>query len=482
MAVVCTQCVPFAPPTNDPREQLDQLESEIARLEHMLASLVQRRPPLKCNVNRHYSPMLALPSEICCEIFSACFPPDLSTWGKTTPLLLGSVCTAWRNLAWSMPWLWNTIYLSKSHLSDIHPTLVEEWISRSAHRPLSITLRLSALKYTLSCPACPLSQIMNVLFANSSRWYTIDIDVPSTCPISTHSDQTPLEFPLLTSASMAVSFPHDHQLDLFLRAPLLHDVTLRNFQLEYVSLPFQQVTHLHLNPTTVRGCLSVLKSFPNLTHCTFESITYSDVVDPVITRSSSLVVLNIINSTSTPLSEILDSIVIPNAKELEFCVTGSPFSSWSFGSLITRSCCDLQRLSLRGLRISERQLWNCLQAIPSLLSLSVKDIPELGQNTIRILNPQHQVRSASPTCLLLPLLIELCITSLASINAEDIVSMLEARWMGENNVARLRKFRFVKSGTPMEVDPKYSSRVAQLAKEGLDLSFVDGEQSPDMDP
>ncbi|KAF5375912.1 hypothetical protein D9615_008199 [Tricholomella constricta] len=468
---------------DDPRQQLLELECEISRVEALLAKLVQRRVPLKRKINRRFAPMLSLPVELCSEIFTTCFPPTWDTEGTCSPLILGQVCTAWRNLAWSMPWLWNNVFLSSTRPTPAHVELLEEWIARSANLPLSIHLRLKIENADVDMR--DVTHLMDAVARCSKRWRTINFEVPFFFPADPYvSNLIPTKFPILTSAAIQVEHVRT-PLNLFIDAPQLQDVQLIGFPRNSFDLPWDHITRLRLNPTTVQQCLELLGTAPNLIHCIFENITRSDVVNPTPILAPSLQSLEVISFTHTPISELLDTLRIPNVLDLSFHVTGNTFPHWSFISLMVRSSCVLQRLSLNAVRISEWQLWECLEAVPSLLSLRLINIDRLSNDTIRVLNPQNHTMLGSQKYLL-PMLQELVYTGALEINFLAMANTLYSRWMGvgasvstpsADNVAQLQSFKFTTSAPAVfGTDEKVQlGHMQQLVKEGMDISLVTRE-------
>ncbi|GLB42872.1 hypothetical protein LshimejAT787_1203210 [Lyophyllum shimeji] len=471
------------PCLDDPRMQLVELESEILRVEALLVKLVQRRIPLKRKINRRYSPMLSLPVELCSEIFTTCFPPNAAMEGTESPLLLGWVCTAWRNLAWSLPWLWNNVYLSTARPTSVHVELLEEWIARSADLPLSIHLKIKPASADVNMR--DVTHLMDVVARCSKRWRSINFDVPFFFPADPClSNLIPSHFPLLTSATIQVERVSS-LLIMFRAAPQLQEVQLLGFPRNSFDLPWNHITRLRLNPTTVQQCLEVLATALNLTHCTFENITRSDVVNPVSILAPSLKRLEIINFTRTPISELLDTLRVPEAVDLSLHVTGNTFPHWSFISLMRRSGCALQRVSLNAVRISEWQLWECLQAVPSLLSLHLINIDRVSNDTIRALNPQNHFMLGSQRYIL-PRLQEFVYTGALEVNFLAMANMLYSRWMGVgrdgkiggvDRVAQLLSFRFTTSAAAaFGAEEKVQlGHMQQLVKEGMKIELVSRE-------
>jgi F-box-like len=108
--------------------------------------LVETRRSLNEALNDRFCPVLQLPPEISTEVLKNCLPavnapvPLDRENTPMTPFQLGHICRNWRNLVWSTPNLWSTVYLDLS--IPINDWVVDEWLSRSGRQPLSIHLHL----------------------------------------------------------------------------------------------------------------------------------------------------------------------------------------------------------------------------------------------------------------------------------------------------------------------------------------------------
>ncbi|KAG6885806.1 hypothetical protein C0993_009566 [Termitomyces sp. T159_Od127] len=453
---------------DDPRFQLVELEAEICRVEALLSKLAHRRVPLKRKINRRFSPMLSLPVELCSEIFTSFCAPA----GSDSPLLLGQVCSAWRNLAWSMPWLWTNIHLCSTCPRDVHVQLLEEWIARSAKLPLSIHLKVQ-----LGSPDVNMrdvTHIMDAVARCSQRWRTVNFDVPFFYPADSYmSHLGPSNFPMLTSATIEVKHFYT-PLDMFVGAPSLQNVHLVGFPRNSFELSWHNITSLRLNPTTIQQCIEVLNLAQNLTNCVFENITRSDVLDPTPVVAPNLQSLEIISFTHTPISELLDTLFLPSALDLSFHITGNAFPQWSFISLIVRSNCTLRRLTLNAVRISDWQLWDCLREVPSLLELHIIDLTRITKDTIRALNPLKQpMLGPQHTAPLLPLLREFTYIGAIELDFYVIANTAHARWAG-TGVMKMEKMR-LETSAPAVFGPEemaHLARLRALAEQGMGIELI----------
>ena len=120
------------------------IDTEMAHIETLLNELVLKRAMLKRKINYQSSALLRLPSDITSEIFKAYLNKDGGPEGRVpwhgelnsrgvllSPLRFGSVCHAWRDLAWSTPQMWNSVVVVLRTPFPNYANLLTEWLSRS---------------------------------------------------------------------------------------------------------------------------------------------------------------------------------------------------------------------------------------------------------------------------------------------------------------------------------------------------------------
>ena len=110
------------------------------------AQLAQRRLFLLRKINE-LSPTARIPLDILIEIFQIACKPVYDGYYKrkqaVTPFFIGSICRLWRDVVWSTPLLWSTIFLqiSRKH-HDTQIQLLGDWLLNARSAPLSIKLTL----------------------------------------------------------------------------------------------------------------------------------------------------------------------------------------------------------------------------------------------------------------------------------------------------------------------------------------------------
>ncbi|KAF9467518.1 hypothetical protein BDZ94DRAFT_1248301 [Collybia nuda] len=370
-------------PTNDPRRRLVEVDDEILLLEAQISKRLEQRQALKRQINAQFSPLLQLPLDLLAEISLAAFPKNnVDAWDDATPLLLGSICRAWRDVAWAMPGLWCTVPLDV--FRRYQPSIVfllQEWLSRSRQLPVSISLDLAD-------PTEPYEDdimwgIMDVVARCSERWQQVDFNIPnffeeSYCYI-------PRSFPQLRTLRIH-SFPEDFPeiIDIFQHAPVLSEVSLDYYH--GILLPTKAILCLALKSVNTQDCLELIKRHPNLTKCAFISISPSvpgafnnSIKKPGAVEASSLESLNLAfphkNQHDVPL--VLDNLSVPSLQDFGLIINQSTFPKDILVSFVQRSSCQLVRLAIYNnlmVNAAEKQLVELLTILPLLKELKLGEI------------------------------------------------------------------------------------------------------------
>ncbi|KAF5335417.1 hypothetical protein D9611_011699 [Ephemerocybe angulata] len=82
-----------------------------------------------------------------------------------TPLDISHVCRDWREIAFSSPELWSSIYVADGHLSTVH--LLQLWLQNSGSRPLDLVFRETNGDISQSNT---IVEMLKVAAAHSRRW------------------------------------------------------------------------------------------------------------------------------------------------------------------------------------------------------------------------------------------------------------------------------------------------------------------------
>jgi hypothetical protein len=448
--------------SSNPRQQLAELDLEIARIEAYLHDLQSKKPSLKRQLNHIVAPVLQLPPDIFSEIFLCCIDKDWENPRFTTsPFALGSICGTWRDLVWSMPWLWNKVKVIRPWPSASRCTLLEGWLARAGDYPLSIQLRGDHKSF--------IAHILNIFLRFSERWNSFIFDIPYEC---FHTLAVETRLPLLTSVDFCLSHKLVQKIQAFSAAPQLQAVTLRGVPLlSLVDLPIHQLTKLAAAFRDSNECLDVLGRASRLSIGSillYNPAQCQNTVAPlVVTQLQSLSL-----TSGSSISPFLDALCLPSIHTLHFNAgrTNLVFPHTSFLSLMHRSSCSLTKFDLDYLSFSDVHLLQCLRAVPLLRELALRNT-NAGAGTFRMLNPDHAL-DFSYTGPLLPNLQAFVFANHKdgfSLHG-DLIDMLSSRW-DRNGFAHLRLVAITTSRS-LSSSTHAQEIMQHLVSQGMDIRIA----------
>lgn len=135
-----------------------------------------------------------LPSELWAKVFLNCLPepPPIDVpypWYNrnkyssplTAPLLLCQICRIWREIAVTLPQLWQrlAVYVSMATACPA-PGLAELWLARSGSLPLTLSIHQQNEAHLNGLAA---ARILTVFLQHTSRWKDIDLSLSPSRPI-----------------------------------------------------------------------------------------------------------------------------------------------------------------------------------------------------------------------------------------------------------------------------------------------------------
>jgi hypothetical protein len=237
-----------------------------------------------------------LPYELLAEIFATIchadsdqFLGDRNRHKKTTPLVLGSVCSHWRIVVRNNPRIWSHISLCLSSPSGRYGaqvSLLKEWFERSGICPLTINIVFQNEDDWTNEIA---HDLINLLVEQAYRWRSINFVLPEAwypfleCIKDNVNQLTTVSTqPLWADCGLSPS--KRKRLTLFENAPLLNDLHLNGYYLTDVFLRWSHLTRITLQHVYLDECFYALPLIPNLTWCRIYTILINDVnrtvVDP----------------------------------------------------------------------------------------------------------------------------------------------------------------------------------------------------------
>ncbi|KAF8650054.1 hypothetical protein AX16_005444 [Volvariella volvacea WC 439] len=231
--------------------RLKELEADIASLKAQLHDLERERNVLSYHIDHHcalIAPIRRLPHDILREIFIQCLPTDDFALMKTSeaPLLLGRVCSAWRQVALVTPRLWQSMHIPYTNAFEQTSSAIAAfktawrsrldgislWLSRSGTLPLSISChfsdaRMNTTSFEQWVQNPPLvANLLGLLLSVKDRWRHVHISKRAkNIDLSPILGVEPNSVPLLESLSLQA---HDEWIGLGFPSNILKSPQLRN--------------------------------------------------------------------------------------------------------------------------------------------------------------------------------------------------------------------------------------------------------------
>ncbi|KAF8211063.1 hypothetical protein K438DRAFT_1808733 [Mycena galopus ATCC 62051] len=354
--------MPFEyPEATSPRLQklcarLRRLDQAIPELQATLERLCQERRVLRREALAY--PILTLPNELTSEIFINCLSSGrVIPRARTPPLLLAQVCSKWRAIAFSVPELWNSVQPRRVSTNTIR--LLELWFDRAGILPISISLNSQLLPPGFHSWAS----------SHSHKWEHVSL-------VLSDVELTGLRWMKVSALKTLVIGRADSVSQLiatvesFKMAPQLREVTLlRGLGPSIIELPWGQLTTLSGTDFTVRECVDVLRSAPQLMHCTFN--IRSDAAGYTMQRKlkhSGLRQLTL--QYGKGHIDLLRRLELPSLTRIQLSLERSTENVTSFVEFGAQSPL-LQHLSVDAEALPSDQSLRCLNATPAVTILDL---------------------------------------------------------------------------------------------------------------
>ncbi|KAF5393038.1 hypothetical protein D9757_001122 [Collybiopsis confluens] len=354
-------------------------------------------------------PIHRLPNELLLTIFelssssnelrfrkSACSKassPGVSPKFPQLPTLaISNVCTRWRGLALGTSNLWSQLKLEFIE-SELEPSLYDGLISmlqlylsrsRSAPLYLQVNIRINKSHHT---PKGPFVYALVLLFKHHNRWRSFKLDSKHKLQLHRIEAIRAVSFPILEE--MTITYPNSlistQDLNLFTQAPLLRRFHTPDFRMKS-SFPWRQLTCLDIHAP---DAASIFRHCPSLVTLKLRSpagwIAYKE---PAISlnnlRSLTLVVklapeeflecVFSIFTTPALVELVVDTDEQPkdedkNNKETRLAL----WPALAFDTFLSRSAFRLEMLSIRRVKISDKELIDALWKMPSIVDFGIDD-------------------------------------------------------------------------------------------------------------
>ncbi|KAF9450500.1 hypothetical protein P691DRAFT_810177 [Macrolepiota fuliginosa MF-IS2] len=403
-------------------ERLCALELQIGHFQDRLDELSMGKERLSIDIAKYRSilaPVRRLIPEILQEIFYHCLPTchNGTMSNRDTPLLLGRVCSQWRQVAYSTPRLWTSIHIvipATEPYSPAAPTdnsvmlsAVSSWLSRSGVLPLSISLSSSV--YSLD-PTIPTNQLirpfLDLLTPLASRWKQVAFRIENYDWADFFNRYSANDVPLLEKVHFdglqvprppsGETCPPDFAAAVrkggILHAPQLRSVSIPRYAVQVLQLPLRWSELIELNLSdgafSLHDTLKALAQCPSLLDCSisvsdwYDTVVYGESNEPpkvVLPKLEVLTLKDDMGRYGIPL--LLGSLIAPQLRHLSFRLGMNwggevylDMGSWLrafrifFGGLIE----PLQELDLSANALPGDVVVEVLEMLPGLKRLSIE--------------------------------------------------------------------------------------------------------------
>lgn len=338
-------------------------------------------------------PFNELPPEIMSEIFLRCFSYTGTHFvhgrRSSPPYVLSQVSRPWRKIALSTPALWSSLSIvyDRSVLLP-HISLIELWMSRSGSVPLSFSIKIDLLDSEHS-PVQSMELVKRALglyILEVERWKNVQLVLPHTLdPDMWHIPITgALILKTLNIRVVSVVAYPPPLLDLIYNSPHLHSLNLVLPTMPaVVDQAWRTLSKLHLKTCmSIFECISVLEACQVLESCFFEDIsTHVSLDAQSLPRMEGLKherLHSLRIESRTNVSPLIQLLTLPSLAYLMLEIVGEEGRNeqWTptvMSTFILRSKPPLRRLTLENVPVAEREIIDCLYALPSLLVLNIND-------------------------------------------------------------------------------------------------------------
>ncbi|KAJ7728927.1 hypothetical protein DFH07DRAFT_850609 [Mycena maculata] len=489
----------------EPELRLKRLDEAIIEMQKALDKLTQERDTLGAYVHAHnalISPARRLPLDIIQEIFTACLPTHRNCVmsASEAPVLLGRICSAWREISLSTPRLWASLHLavpqidpwietwSKEYTSDTSEQRLEvtrTWLHRSGQCPLSISMHSPDLA-GVNTPQT--SAFLQALIPFASRWQRIQFNIPASFT-EILGQVAASDVPMLQSFTLYQgprSQPHDLSWDFFGMTQARNiSITGDNFVFSELPLRWSQLTTLStVSPEglaintriSTETVLQTISRCPQLQSFSFEHAGGSELGTQI---SSSIIehpLLEKLHCVGTDLTavihDVLRRLVLPGLKDFTLLWIENP-NSMAVQDVSPLLCFLARSLHLKCLHMETEQfstlhLQEILRSLPPTLQRLritapwVYDIhgtstDSFNDDVLAVLTPTPGLATPCPDLKVLQM--DQCIT----ISYAAILQFITAR------IATLKRIR-VDFAKEIELDKRPSLRL--FIESGLDVSVT----------
>ncbi|KIM92124.1 hypothetical protein PILCRDRAFT_231 [Piloderma croceum F 1598] len=285
---------------------------------------------------------------------------------------------------------------------------------------------------------------------------------------------------LWSSVAIKVKSTHNLRRLLFQPFPVGPNVNLQD-----ITIPWAQLTHIMLPCELLTSSpISLLRQCPRLMECVLfrSGPLYDDslkhLISPFVLPDLRPLRIELEVHSMETLADFFDALVLPTLRTLTIKYGHSNNNEWpqsNFISLLSRSLCHLESLTLIGIRPSEEAVIRILQMTTASLTTLEIDTGFTGicltDRTLDLLTAHDPLSDQEPHECLAPNLTRLSLYRCVSSTDRVLSKMVHSRRRGgTSGIARLITLQI--DTVFLHNHPKDDWRILQLADNGLEILRV----------
>ncbi|KAF7980540.1 hypothetical protein HWV62_37679 [Athelia sp. TMB] len=366
-----------------------RLSAQIRQLEEHLTPLRRERDALYASARAHkglLAPRRRIPYELWVEIFIHTLPPGPGAFASIDaaqpPLLLGRVCSEWRDIALSTTRLWNSISFAKNghRMTRAHvDAIFAFWVAKAGSLPLHIKLvgLQSATREHAVARLLPLTTRIHTLHTSLSH------------DLQGRLLGSPL--PQLTTLTLIAAADPKPTVVSATAVNLRSLTMLYLVEMRLTVLPWHALTELVVKDyVAYNECFSVFAQCSQLTRLSLRYIRgcHDGEQRAHVTMPH---LISFALSTNADPDPLLQALTLPALADVVLDVADREWPREQLLALLARSEAPLRALIVPNYTLKAPELLKLVERIPSLLRLDYSGIVgELPRDVARVLASRHQ--------------------------------------------------------------------------------------------
>ncbi|KAF9471785.1 hypothetical protein BDN70DRAFT_887736 [Pholiota conissans] len=184
----------------------------------------------------------------------------------TTPMYLASVCTTWRDIAFTTPSLWSSLLIKYSPSWFAYKDLMAAWLDRAKVMPLSIRISLPKNGENAKIPMLPHKiAFLATIGCYAARWQTLNLLMPTSLS-RVFLGTSLLIAPILSTLQLHITDKEfqDEPDIVVLVTPRVSTLKISNICLKTVKLDCVNLTSIQISMPSIDEIFEILRRAPGL--------------------------------------------------------------------------------------------------------------------------------------------------------------------------------------------------------------------------